>query len=257
MIEDGLYLLTTWQAVLWHGFLVFIRVAAAVALVPGFGQTYVPARVKLGAAMAFSVIVAPAVPVFDAAEPSFASVARFTATEACAGLIVGISLRVFLLALQTAGSMAAQSTSLAQLLGGAGEPMPAVGHVLMIGGIALACTMGLHVHLARFFISSYMLLPAGVFPVASIISDWGVHHIASAFGLAFKLAAPFLMLSALYNLMLGVINRAMPQLMVAFVGAPLITFGGLSLLFLLAGSILAVWWRLMEGFMIDPSRGIL
>ena len=135
--------------------------------------------------------------------------------------------------------------------------MPAVGHILMIGGIALACTMGLHVHLARMFISSYMLLPAGVFPVAAILSEWGVHHIASAFGLAFKLAAPFLMVSALYNLMLGVINRAMPQLMVAFVGAPLITFGGLALLFLTAGSILGVWWRLMEGFMIDPSRGIL
>ncbi len=135
--------------------------------------------------------------------------------------------------------------------------MPAVGHVFMVGGIALACTMGLHVHLAQFFLNSYMLLPAGVFPSASIISDWGVGHIASGFGLAFKLAAPFLLLSAIYNLMLGVINRAMPQLMVAFVGAPLITFGGLSLLLITAGSVLAVWWRLMEGFMIDPSRGIL
>ena len=257
MTEDAFTLLSTWQAVLWHGFLVFIRVSAAVSLVPGFGQSYVPARVKLGAAIAFSMIVAPAVPVFDSTEPSLASVVRFTMTEACAGLIIGFSLRIFLLALQTAGSMAAQATSLAQLLGGAGEPMPAVGHVLMIGGIALACAMGLHVHLTRFFISSYMLLPAGIFPPAAIISEWGVQHIAASFGLAFKLAAPFLLISALYNLMLGVINRAMPQLMVAFVGAPLITFGGLAILFLTAGSILAVWWRLMEGFMIDPSRGIL
>lgn len=257
MIEDGLYLLTTWQAALWHGFLVFIRVAAAVSLVPGFGQSYVPARIKLGAAFAFTAIVAPAVPAFDASEPTFSAIAQFAITESFAGVIIGLSLRMFMLALQTAGTIAAQSTSLAQLLGGAGEPMPAVGHVLMVGGLALACTMGMHVHFARFFIGSYLLLPAGVFPVASILSEWGVGHIAAAFGLAFKLSAPFLLVSALYNLMLGVINRAMPQLMVAFVGAPLITFGGLSILMLIAGSILAVWWRLMEGFMLDPSRGIL
>ncbi|SFK91129.1 flagellar biosynthetic protein FliR [Shimia haliotis] len=257
MMEDAAFLLATWQAVLWHGFLVFIRVAAAASLVPGFGETYVPARVKLGAAIAITMIVAPAIPAFDSSEPSFASVARYTMTEACAGLILGLSLRMFIWALQTAGSIAAQSTSLAQLLGGAGEPMPAVGHVLMMGAITLAFILGLHVHLARFLIGSYMLMPAGVFPAASIVSDWGVSHVASAFGLAFKLAAPFMMVSALYNLMLGVINRAMPQLMVAFVGAPLITFGGLSILMLTAGTIIAVWWRLMSGFMIDPSRGML
>ncbi|TCL01442.1 flagellar biosynthetic protein FliR [Shimia isoporae] len=257
MMEEALILLTTWQAALWHGFLVFIRVSAAVALVPGFGQTYVPPRVKLGIAIAFTIIVAPAIPVFDSAEPSFAATARYSVTEALSGVIIGLSLRMFILALQTAGSIAAQSTSLAQLLGGAGEPMPAIGHLLMVSAIAFACTMGLHVHLARFFINSYMLFPPGVFPIASIISEWGVSHIASAFGLAFKLSAPFMMVSALYNLMLGVINRAMPQLMVALIGAPLITFGGLSILLLTAGTIITVWWKLMETFMFDPSRGML
>jgi flagellar biosynthetic protein FliR len=33
----------------------------------------------------------------------------------------------------------------------------------------------------------------------------------------------------------------MPQLMVVFVGAPVITFGGLALLFLLAPTMLIVW----------------
>ncbi|MGR3711985.1 MAG: flagellar biosynthetic protein FliR [Shimia sp.] len=257
MIEEAYGFLLNWQAALWHGFLVFIRVAAAVSLVPGFGQSYVPQRVKLGIAIAFTLIVAPAVPAFDAAEPSFAATIKFSVTEALSGVIIGISLRMFVLALQTAGSIAAQSTSLSQLLGGAGEPMPAIGQILMVSGIALACTMGMHVHFARLFIGSYLLFPAGVFPVAAILTEWGVDHIASAFGLAFKLSAPFILISALYNLMLGVINRAMPQLMVAFVGAPLITFGGLSLLLLTAGSILAIWWHLFAAFMINPAEGML
>ena len=49
--------------------------------------------------------------------------------------------------------------------------------------------------------------------------------------LAFTLAAPFVLVSVLYNLTLGVINRAMPQLMVVFVGAPVITGLGLAVLF--------------------------
>ncbi|MGR3635558.1 MAG: flagellar biosynthetic protein FliR [Shimia sp.] len=257
MIEEAYVLLTAWQAALWHGFLVFVRVSTAVSLVPAFGQSFVPPRIKLGVAFAFTMIVAPAIPAFDAPEPTLPSTAWFCLTEACAGLIIGVSLRMFILALQTAGSIAAQSTSLAQLLGGAGEPMPAIGHLLMVSAIALAFTMGMHVHLAGMFIGSYMLFPAGVFPVAEVLAEWGVSHIASAFALAFKLSAPFILVSALYNLMLGVINRAMPQLMVAFVGAPLITFGGLAILMLTAGTIITVWWNLFEAFMINPAEGML
>ncbi|MFC3118840.1 flagellar biosynthetic protein FliR [Jhaorihella thermophila] len=38
--------------------------------------------------------------------------------------------------------------------------------------------------------------------------------------LPFSLSAPFVIASLLYNLTLGAINRAMPQLMVTLVGAP-------------------------------------
>ena len=48
---------------------------------------------------------------------------------------------------------------------------------------------------------------------------------AASFALALSLAAPFVIASLLYNVALGVINKAMPQLMVAFVGAPAITCG--------------------------------
>jgi len=63
-----------------------------------------------------------------------------------------------------------------------------------------------------------------------MLTDMMVSQVASGFRLAFALAAPFYILSLLYNLTLGVINRAMPQLMVAFVGAPVITAGALILL---------------------------
>ncbi len=57
---------------------------------------------------------------------------------------------------------------------------------------------------------------------------------AQAFALGFSLAAPFVIAGFAYNLALGAINRAMPQLMVAFIGAPAITAGGLLILMLAA-----------------------
>ena len=49
------------EASLWLGFLVFLRVAATVAMLPAFGEQSVPARIKLVLALAFTVIVAPAI----------------------------------------------------------------------------------------------------------------------------------------------------------------------------------------------------
>lgn len=240
------------QAQLWLGFVVFLRVAATVALLPGFGEQSVPMRIKIALALAFTLIVAPALSL-PPPEFSMNALALLTATETLAGALLGLGIRLFILALQTAGAIAAQSTSLSQILGGAAiEPLPAMGYVLTVGAIALAVMAGLHVKAALLLIHSYTLLPLGLFSAGSDVADWGLLQVAHAFELAFLLSAPFVLMSVLYNLALGVINKAMPQLMVAFVGAPVITLGGLFLLFLAAPIMLSVWLSALDQFMAAP-----
>lgn len=239
----------------WHGAIVFLRLSALAALLPGFGEQYVPMRVKLVIAMAFTFVVAPAIPALPvpAGPMQFFG---FVATESIIGLALGASIRFFVHAIQTAGTIAAQSTSLSQVLGGIGaEPMPAMGAVLLVGGLALAMMMGLHVHAAEFMIASYEMFPAGAFPSAGPLSEWGTYRVSRAFALAFTLAAPFVITSVIYNLTLGVINRAMPSLMVAFVGAPVITFGGLFILMVASPMILKVWSEALMMFFVDPGAG--
>ena len=122
----------------------------------------------------------------------------------------------------------------------------------MLAGLTLAVMSGLHIHLVETFLQSYSVLPAGVFPLAGDAAAWGVARVAATFSLAFSLAAPFLIASLLYNVALGVINKAMPQLMVAFVGAPAITFGGLFLLLITAPFILPLWFAAFEATLSDP-----
>ncbi|MEE4187139.1 MAG: flagellar biosynthetic protein FliR [Roseobacter sp.] len=240
---------------LLHGFAVFLRVSAIVAMLPAFGEQSVPVRIKLAVAVAFTAIVAPAVPL-GAQIGSLTDLIFLTFTEAASGLLIGIGVRLLVIALQIAGSIAAQSTSLSQVLGGAAvDPIPAMGYILVVGGLALATLAGLHVKATGFIVLSYDFLPFGRFVEPSAISEWGTHQVAKAFSLAFSLAAPFIVLSVLYNFALGAINRAMPQLMVAFVGAPVTTLGGLALLMISAPFMLEVWLEALNRFMLDPFGG--
>jgi len=238
-----------------NGFGVFLRVGAMMALMPAFGETVIPVRVRLALAIAFTLIITPAIGT-DLPQLRGGPVPLVTviAAEGLAGLTLGVGLRLFVIALQTAGTIAAQATSLSQFFGGAGvDPQPAMSQILVMAGLALAVMNGLHVRLAEFLILSYSFFPPGQFPGGGNMGDWGTTQVSRAFTLAFTLAMPFVIMSVLYYVALGAINKAMPQLMVAFVGAPAITFAGLALLFLSAPLILPLWHSAFEGFIADPT----
>jgi len=223
-------------------FLVFLRIGAALFVLPVFGESLVPVRLRLALVLAFSFVVFPSVvSTFPDKQLSGTGYLLGGAGEVLTGLLIGLILRIHIMAIQIAASIAAQSTSLSQLLGNTTiDPQPALGLVLYMAALALAVTLGLHVQFALMFISSYSTVPLGDAlhaDVAGRLRDAA----SAAFRFGFVLAAPFVAASLLYNLALGVINRAMPQLMVAFVGAPAITLGALVMLAWTAPLILGLW----------------
>lgn len=242
------------RAAFFIGFVAFLRVGAAMALMPAFGEQTIPARVRLVLALAFTAITAPAVsgsitPLADGAQ----GMPVWFLSELGIGLLLGMLIRMFVIALQIAGTIAAQATSLSQLFGGTGgEPQPAVGNLLVLAGLAVAAHLGLHVKLAEVLILSYQALPPGRFPDGALVRSWGLSGAGHAFTLGFSIAAPFLIAGLIYNVALGAINRAMPQLMVAFVGAPALTAGGLVLFALALPGGLALWLGAFDLFLANP-----
>ncbi len=234
------------------GVAVFLRVGACFIVLPGFGEQMIPMRIRLGAAFAFTVFLTPGLQSTVGQSGVLPPVTAFF-SEAMAGLILGLALRLLVHALQIAGTIAAQSTSLSQIMGGATpDPLPAMGAIWMLGGLTLAVLSGLHIHLVETFMRSYDILPFGDLPGARDLAGWGVAKVSDSFALAMSLAAPFMIASLLYNVALGVINKAMPQLMVAFVGAPAITWGGLVLLLITTPFILPIWLTAFEGALSAP-----
>jgi len=108
---------------IWVIALVFTRISAAMALMPAFGEQVTPMRVKLAAAMAFALIVTPA------------TMPQVSQAYAQLGWVSLISI-----ALQIAGTVAAQATSLSQIFGGGlgTEPQPAMSTLLVVSGLCLA-----------------------------------------------------------------------------------------------------------------------
>jgi flagellar biosynthesis protein FliR len=234
-------------------FLVFLRIGAAMALLPAFGEQTVPVRVKLALTLCFTAVVAPAVLPTAGAWDDGGRLIAAAGAELAVGLSFGIALRLMVHALQMAGTIAANVTSLSQLFGGVGaDSAPAMAQVLVVAGLALAASAGLHVKVAMAFIETYRLFPLGQLPAFGELAGWGTSRIAEAFGLAFVLAAPFTVAALIANLALGAINRAMPQLMVAFVGAPATVWASLALLAVTAPVILAVWAAALDRVLAIP-----
>ena len=156
--------------------------------------------------------------------------------------------------MQIAGTVAAQSLSVAQMFGGGAspEPEPIIATFLTLAVIALALSAGLHVQVVGALANSYTIAPFGAMLPAADVGYWAAHSGAAAIDMAIGLALPFIVLSFVYNLSLGAINRAMPQLMVAFIGAPAITGMGIGLLVLATPIILRVWLDTLDIVMMDP-----
>lgn len=241
MIADLAIALNMAQSTLFVWFAVLLRLSGMILVLPAFGEQMIPMRVRFAVVFAISLVMTPllAGPSVGLAEmPAL----RVFFGEIIIGLILGIGLRLMIHALQIMGSIAAQATSLSMMAGGAmPDPQPAIGTLLMLAGLTLAVMTGLHLHVIMMLLQSYEVLPLGAVLSGAALEAWGTARVAHAFALGFSLAAPFVLTATLYNLALGVINRAMPQMMVAFVGAPAIAFGGLLLMFIISPFALAHW----------------
>ncbi len=248
-------LLSDAEGAIYAAVAMFVRIYAVAYFLPGIGEQPIPPRVKVAGALAFTAVAWPLIyPTLPPIDPDFARFWPMLAAEAAAGLAIGFSVRLTLLALQTAGHLIAQNLSLSQLFaqGVAPEPEPTIATVLTLAGIAVAMALGLHVKAAMLIVESYRVLPFGLFPVAGDLADWTVGRVAAAFNLAVALSLPFILMAFSYNLALGFINRAMPQLMVAFVGLPAITGLGLLLLALTAGAMVKIWHGAFDETLAAP-----
>lgn len=225
--------------------LIFARLGAIVMLIPGIGETFVPARVRLSFAFLFALILFPIIGVTVPAVPTTVSGAGGAMIqEVLIGLMMGGILRLFMTSLSTAGEIVSIQTTLsfAQTANPTeAQPTASLGTFLGLVGLLLIMTTNLHHLFIGAVVKSYAIFP---FTRAVPVADAGqlaVQTVSRSFGLGLQLAAPVLVFSLVFSVATGLVARVMPQFQVFFVAAPLQVLLGLSIFALSLGSIGMVW----------------
>ena len=229
------------EAYLASFMLAIARLSPLVFLMPGLGDNFLPARVKLLTLLALSASLLSAGVLPSASFDPLPAFLSAMLVEIWIGLKMGILLRAMIWILMITGNVIANMIGLSQLMGVAtnSESQTVLANLLALSGTAILLTMDFHVLVFVEVVKTYSD------PVSQLNFSLEVHELVAslsrAFNFAIILAWPFVAASLIYNLCLGFINRAMPQLMVAFVGAPFMIGAGFVLLVTSISGVLLVW----------------
>ena len=240
--------------------LVFARVGAMVMLLPGFGETNIPARVKLSIALLLTLIILPLHRnAYHVDMGSIAPLLVMMLHEIVIGIVLGATARVTLSALQVAGSVIAQQLGLGFVTAidpTQGQQGLLIGNFLTILGLTLLfATDSHHLVIAALNESYRIFSPGEIFPSGDVAS-LATRAFATAFKIGLQLSAPFLVFGLVFNIGLGVLARLMPQMQVYFVGVPLSILVGFIILALVISAIMGTYLDYFIGVMhqLTPLR---
>jgi flagellar biosynthetic protein FliR len=225
--------------------LVLCRCAGAILLMPGFGENDPPAMLRAGVALSFAVLITPVVaPQLPSVPQGFLPLACMIAGEILTGALLGWLARLVTLALAIAGqilSLATGHSSVLQPDSVLGTLSNAIGGMMNNAAPVLVLASPLYMLPVEALVSSYRVLPVGGGWPAGDYAETAVRAVGECFGLALNLAAPFLLISIIWQTGLGLLSRFTPQLQVYFIAMPGQLLGGLLLMALLAAPLLSAW----------------
>lgn len=201
-------------------FLVFCRMGSAIMVLPGFGEAYVPARVRLLLAAMFSLLLAPVLQKVPAMPSDLFLLFNMLLAEILIGIFLGGISRILISAIHMGGMIIAYQSSLAsavtQDLTLSQAQGTSLGNLLGVSALVLLFATDLHHLILRGLADSYILFSIGQFPQVDDFANHATILISSSFQMAMKIAAPHIVIGLLIYLGAGIIARLMPNIQIFF-----------------------------------------
>jgi flagellar biosynthesis protein FliR len=237
--------------------LVFARIGAMVMLMPGFGETNIPVRIKLSIALLLTLIMLPLHrQAYQIDMQSLTSLLVLMLQEIFIGVVLGATARVTLGALQTAGAVIAQQMGLGFVTSvdpTQGQQGVLIGNFLTLLGVTLLFATDSHHLVIAALNDSYKIFAPGEMMASGDVASLATRAFAAAFKIGLQLSAPFLVFGLVFNIGLGVLARLMPQMQVYFVGAPLSILAGFLILAVVLAAMMGTFLDYFVGVMHDMS----
>lgn len=233
--------------------LVFARIGAMVMLMPGFGESNIPVRVKLSIALLLTLIILPMHrAAYHVDMTSMSALGVLMLQEIVIGIVLGATARVTLAALAVAGSVIAQQLGLGFVTSvdpTQGQQGLLIGNFLTILGLTLLFATDSHHLVIAALSESYRIFAPGELMSSGDVAALATRAFAAAFKIGMQLSAPFLVFGLVFNIGLGVLARLMPQMQVYFVGVPLSIMVGFLIFALVLTAMMGTYLNYFVGVM--------
>lgn len=204
-------------------FWILVRVGTLFFLLPIFGARNIPSLWKAGLSFVIAIVLTPVVPAPQNLPVTAPGIILGVTSEMLMGLILAITIRIFLAATEMAGQF--MSFQMGFSMASAIDPQTgAQSNVLTqfiyIFTLLIFFSMDGHHMFIRIMANSFYSVPINSISFKPGIANELIKAGTSMFTLGIKIAAPILVALFLSNLCLGIIARTVPQVNILMVGFP-------------------------------------
>lgn len=230
--------------------LLVVRMGTAFMIMPGIGDSFVSARVRLHITLALCFVLYPLLmPYVPSPMPSTFGLFTLIIMEFIIGLFFGTVARIFMVALDTAGMVISTASGLgnAQLFNPSlASQGSLVGAFLSMTGVTFLLVTNMHHILIMGVMESYELFPLGAVPDTGSMAQFMSHSIGKSFEIGVRFAAPFLVLTTVLYVGMGVLTRLMPQIQVFILTLPIQILISVIALMMILGTAMVYWLTSFE-----------
>lgn len=229
---------------------VVARITGAMMFLPGFSSENISTNIRALLSLAIGLVIMPSVAHLVPPLPaSPIALGLILLGEILYGSVIGLIAKIIVGALQTTGTVISFTSAMANAM--ATDPISqqqsaVVGTFITTAAMTMLFVTDMHHLMISAVVDSYTLFIPGSSPMTGDLAALVTKHVAGAFELGVKLAAPFIVISFAFNLALGITSKLMPQLQVYFVGLPLGIVIAFGTLMICIGAIVMLFVRYFE-----------
>jgi flagellar biosynthetic protein FliR len=229
----------------WGFLFVFSRVGSIMMLMPGIGERYVPARMRLMLALSITLLmVGPLLPRLPPPPTAISDFVRLLGYEIIIGFFYGTLLRILVGTLEAAGTVIALQSGLsnAQILNPALASQSTLPSALLdVIGITMIFITGLDHVLLRSLARLYDVFPAGGTLMTGDMAQTMIMLTSKSFNVGIEMALPFFVIGLLFYTVMGIMQKLLPNVQLFLVAIPAQIWLGLTLFAITISGMIVFW----------------
>jgi flagellar biosynthetic protein FliR len=235
--------------------IIFSRLGSIMLFIPGFGESYVSARIRLGLAILLCLILFPIIsPKLPNIPGDIFQAALILGGEVTIGIFIGLLMRIIQSTLHLAGMKIAFMTGLSTATmfdANQSTQGSVIGGFLSVVGITLFFTTNLHHVAFKAIAESYDLIAVAKMPPFNEFAETMGHFVSESFMVAFKISAPVMLVGLMLYISAGLMGRLMPTMQVFFILMPIQIYVGFLFMGLALSGMMLTYINFFEDKMMQ------